>query len=65
MGRAGASADRDAGVGRDAGFRTVGDLYDACKFRAALGECLALAREAKVYLDRKVPWTKGGSAGSA
>jgi methionyl-tRNA synthetase len=26
----------------EAGFQTVGDLYNACKFRAALGECLAL-----------------------
>ena len=26
------------------GFETVGDLYNACKFRAALGEALALAR---------------------
>jgi methionyl-tRNA synthetase len=40
----------------EAGFQTVGDLYNACKFRAALGECLALAREANSYLDRKAPW---------
>jgi methionyl-tRNA synthetase len=42
----------------EAGFQTVGDLYDACHFRAALGEALALAlaREANVYLDRKAPW---------
>jgi len=46
------------------GFETVGDLYNACKFRAALGEALALAREANGYtfatlsagLDRKAPW---------
>ena len=25
----------------EAGFQTVGDLYDACHFRAALGEALA------------------------
>jgi methionyl-tRNA synthetase len=30
----------------EAVFETVGDLYNACKFRAALGECLALARKA-------------------
>jgi methionyl-tRNA synthetase len=30
----------------EAGFETVGALYNACKFRAALGEALALAREA-------------------
>jgi methionyl-tRNA synthetase len=40
----------------EAGFQTVGKLYNACKFRAALGECLALAREANRYLDRKAPW---------
>jgi methionyl-tRNA synthetase len=48
----------------EAGFQTVGDLYNACKFRAALGECLALAREANGYtfatlsagLDRKASW---------
>jgi methionyl-tRNA synthetase len=48
----------------EAGFETVGALYNACKFRAALGEALALAREANVYtfvplsagLDRKAPW---------
>ena len=40
----------------EAGFETVGELYAACKFRAALGEALALAREANGYLDRKAPW---------
>jgi methionyl-tRNA synthetase len=40
----------------EAGFDTVGDLYNACKFRAALAEALALAREANGYLDRKAPW---------
>jgi methionyl-tRNA synthetase len=30
----------------EAGFDTVGKLYNACKFRAALGEGLALARKA-------------------
>jgi methionyl-tRNA synthetase len=40
----------------EGGFQTVGDLYAACKFRAALGEALALAREANGYLDRKAPW---------
>ncbi len=40
----------------EAGFQTVGELYNACKFRAALGEAMALAREANVYLDRKAPW---------
>jgi methionyl-tRNA synthetase len=40
----------------EAGFETVGELYNACKFRAALGAALALAREANGYLDRKAPW---------
>jgi methionyl-tRNA synthetase len=48
----------------EAGFETVGESYNACRFRAALGECLALAREANGYtfvslsagLDRKAPW---------
>jgi hypothetical protein len=33
----------------EAGFQTVGELYNACKFRAALGQALALAREANGY----------------
>jgi methionyl-tRNA synthetase len=33
----------------EAGFETVDDLYNTCKFRAALGE-------ANVHLDRKAPW---------
>jgi methionyl-tRNA synthetase len=48
----------------EAGFETVGELYNACKFRAALGEALPLAREANGYtfaplsagLDPKAPW---------
>jgi len=40
----------------EAGFETVGELYNACQFRAALNAALALAREANVYLDRKAPW---------
>ncbi|MCL7454409.1 MAG: class I tRNA ligase family protein [Anaerolineae bacterium] len=40
----------------EAGFETIGELYDAVKLRAALGEALALAREANGYLDRKAPW---------
>lgn len=38
------------------GFRGIGNLLAGCKFRAALGEALALAREVNVYLDRKAPW---------
>jgi len=49
-------ADRALLVQVEAGFETVGDLYNACKFRAALNAALALAREANGYLDRKAPW---------
>ena len=40
----------------EASFDTVGVLYNACQFRAALNPALALAREANAYLDRKAPW---------
>jgi methionyl-tRNA synthetase len=48
----------------EAGFETAGELYNACKFRAALHAALALFREANGYtfatlsagLDRKAPW---------
>ena len=48
--------DQELLASAEAGFEVVGGLLDACKFRAALGEALALAREANVYLDRKAPW---------
>ena len=56
--------DRELLAKVEAGFETVGELYNACKFRAALGEALALAREANgdtfaplsAGLDRKAPW---------
>jgi methionyl-tRNA synthetase len=40
----------------EAGFETVGELYNACRLRAALHAALTLAREANGYLDRKAPW---------
>jgi methionyl-tRNA synthetase len=40
----------------EAGFEPIGALIDACKFRAALGEVMALAREVNRYLDGKAPW---------
>jgi methionyl-tRNA synthetase len=57
-------ADRELLDRVEGGVQTVGDLYAACKFRAALGEALSLAREANDYtfatlsagLDRKAPW---------
>jgi methionyl-tRNA synthetase len=40
----------------DIGFRPIGDLIGACKFKAALGEVMALVREVNKYLDTKAPW---------
>jgi methionyl-tRNA synthetase len=37
-------------------FEPVGELIDGCKFRAALGEVMAVAREVNRYLDGKAPW---------
>ena len=43
--------DRVAGA-----FDIVGDLIASCKFKAALGEAMAVAHEANRYLDTKAPW---------
>ena len=40
----------------DVAFRPVGRLLSEAKFRAALGEVMALAREVNGYLDEKAPW---------
>jgi methionyl-tRNA synthetase len=50
--------DVDAGLlsAIDAGFKPIGELIAACKFRAALAEAMALAREANRYLEEKGPW---------
>ena len=40
----------------EAGFEPIGQLIATCKFRAALGEAMALAREANRYLEEKGPW---------
>ncbi len=40
----------------DEGFRTVGDLFDGCKFRAALQETLRLSTQVNQYLDEMSPW---------
>jgi methionyl-tRNA synthetase len=40
----------------DVAFEPIGDLLAACKFRAALAEVMALAREVNKYLDGKAPW---------
>ena len=41
----------------DAGFTTVGKMYDACTFRAALNECLRLSTLVNQYLEETSPWT--------
>jgi methionyl-tRNA synthetase len=38
------------------GFDSVGNLYDSCKFRAALQESLALATRVNQYLEEMGPW---------
>jgi methionyl-tRNA synthetase len=40
----------------EAGFAPIAELIAACKFRAALAEVMALAREANRYLEEKGPW---------
>jgi methionyl-tRNA synthetase len=40
----------------DASFKPIAELYEMCRFRAALGETMALARDLNVYLDTKAPW---------
>ncbi len=40
----------------DEGFRSVGQLYDACKFRTAVQETLALATRVNQYLEETGPW---------
>ena len=43
----------------DAGFDTVAELYDGCKFRAAVGEVLRLSSLVNQYLEATSPWTTG------
>jgi methionyl-tRNA synthetase len=40
----------------EAGFEPIGQLIADCKFRAALGEVMTLAREANRYMEEKGPW---------
>ncbi|MCA9949163.1 MAG: methionine--tRNA ligase [Anaerolineales bacterium] len=41
----------------DAGFDSVAALYDGCKFRAAVQECLRLSTLVNQYLEETSPWT--------
>jgi methionyl-tRNA synthetase len=40
----------------DVSFKPIAESYELCKFRAALNETMALARDVNVYLDTKAPW---------
>lgn len=40
----------------DGAFQVAGDLLEACKFKAAIAEIMAVAHEANRYLDAKAPW---------
>ena len=53
------SADDQAIIAQsEATFKTVGDLLGAVRLRAALGEAMALVRDANAYLDRRAPWKR-------
>jgi methionyl-tRNA synthetase len=42
----------------DAGFDRIGELIESSKFKAALNDALALAREVNQYLSDEAPWAK-------
>ncbi len=48
--------DKELIANIDDGFKTVGELIEAVKLRAALGEVVSLATEANRYLDAQGPW---------
>ncbi len=54
----GSMDDRDTDVlaKLETSFEPIAELYQMCRFKAALGETMALARELNVYLDEKAPW---------
>jgi methionyl-tRNA synthetase len=41
-----------------ASFDSIGDLIERSRFKAALGEALALSRDANQYLSDEAPWAK-------
>ncbi len=41
----------------DDGLAVIGDLYDGCKFRAAMKEAMALATRVNQYLEDTSPWS--------
>ena len=50
------AADKAIIAQAEAAFATVGAHLDACRFRAAITEVLALAQSANQYLDQTSPW---------
>jgi methionyl-tRNA synthetase len=48
--------DTDVLAKVETGFKRVGDLLEAVKLRAALGEAVSLATEVNRYLDAQGPW---------
>ncbi len=49
-------ADRQLIARIEQGFDLVGDEINSCKFKAALSDAMALAREVNKYVDDKAPW---------
>ena len=49
--------DRELLAAVEDGFTTVGDLYDACKFRGVVQENLRLSSLVNQYLEDTSPWT--------
>jgi methionyl-tRNA synthetase len=49
-------ADQEIIATIEAGFESVGKLYDAVKLRAALAEAVRLSTEVNKYLDTAGPW---------
>jgi methionyl-tRNA synthetase len=49
-------ADHEILLKSEAAFEVAGSRLAACQFRAALGEAMALARDANKYLDDQAPW---------
>jgi methionyl-tRNA synthetase len=49
-------ADREILLKAKTAFDVVGGRLEACQFRAALGEGMALARDTNKYLDDQAPW---------
>jgi len=40
----------------DRAFKPIGEQINLCKFKAALGDIMALARDVNKYVDEKAPW---------